>query len=100
MAKKTTTPAAKKTKAPAAACPVSLEQFRAQAKAIVVQIGDEKKMLMTKEFASGSYGWFTNEKITLMVGDTPVKVQCNLQMIIVGSKPSAGTAGDNDDAAE
>jgi hypothetical protein len=72
-------------------CPITPEQFRAGARAVTVVIGDEKKTALVKEFSTGSFGWFMNEKIVLevMIDGKPVhvKVQANVNLTIVGSKP-------------
>lgn len=67
-------------------CPISRKQFRAEAKPVLVDFGGNKKIVDTKEFATLSLGWFLNDKITLMVGDTPVQVQVGLNLTIVNSK--------------
>jgi hypothetical protein len=72
-------------------CPITPEQFRVGARAVTVVIGDEKKTALVKEFSTGSFGWFMNEKIVMEVmvdGEpVPVKVQANVNLTIVGSKP-------------
>ena len=40
----------------------------------------------TKEFSTGSVGWFLNGKTILEVDGTPVSVQISLSMTVVGSK--------------
>lgn len=67
-------------------CPVTRAQFTELARPITVKIGDETKVAAPKQFSTGSMGWFVNEKVTVMIGDTPVKVQANLSFVVVGSK--------------
>lgn len=67
-------------------CPVSLATFKKDAKPLEVTIGDRKLVVPVKEFATGSFGWYLNDKVTVMVGDTPVTVQVGANLIVVGSK--------------
>lgn len=69
-----------------AKCPVTRDEFRAGAKEIEVKIGDQTFMAEVKEFSTGSFGWFLQGKVSLPVGDTKVKTQIGLNLIIVGSK--------------
>jgi hypothetical protein len=62
---------------------------------VTLDDGVNKKELIVdlKQFGTGSYGWFNNEKQTLKVvvddREVPVKVQCNLQITLIGSRPPA-----------
>lgn len=83
MAKKTT-------------CPITRDQFRANARPIPVIIGDHKFDAEVKEFSTGSLGWNINAKITVELGGVRVPVQVGLNLTIVGSKelpPADGGAG-------
>jgi hypothetical protein len=73
MAKKTT-------------CPISRADFRHNAKAVTVTIGNVPLQADVKEFSTGSLGWYLNGKTTIDVGGTPVSVQIGLNLTIVGSK--------------
>lgn len=82
MAKKTT-------------CPITRKQFREKAKAAKVTIGEQTIDVETKEFATGSLGWYLNTKVTLEVDGVRVPVQVGLNLTIVGSKelpPDGGAA--------
>jgi len=50
---------------------------------VVCQLGDEHVVLQQKQFASGSVGWHGNSKISIH----GCRVQCNLILTVVGSKP-------------
>jgi hypothetical protein len=77
-------PAVSKTVAP---FPSSAE-FLEAAKPLMISLGEGKALVAeAREFGSGSYGWYAGEKVTLMVGGIPVKVQCNMSLVVVGSKP-------------
>jgi hypothetical protein len=79
MAKKTT-------------CPVTREEFLANAKPVTVIIGGNTLTAEVKEFKTGSLGWYLNGKATIQVGDVPVAVQIGLNLTVVGSKPTEGAA--------
>jgi hypothetical protein len=96
MAKKTATPPAGDQAPPEQAegngkarktpCPVSRAQFRAGARPLVVQIGDQRVVAEPKEFSTGSLGWYAQGKITQDVGGVPVSVQVGLNLTVVNSK--------------
>ncbi|MFO0809751.1 MAG: hypothetical protein U0746_14100 [Gemmataceae bacterium] len=73
MAKKTT-------------CPISRAEFRANAKALSIQIAGVPQVAEVKEFSTGSLGWYLNGKTTVEINGTPVSVQIGLNLTIVGSK--------------
>lgn len=39
-----------------------------------------------KDYDSGSVGFYYNEKVTIVIGETPVKYQANIILTAVGSK--------------
>jgi len=67
-------------------CPISRSEFRANAKPIVIKIGEVPLSAEVKEFSTGSLGWYLNGKTTIDVGGTPVSVQIGMNLTIVGSK--------------
>jgi hypothetical protein len=67
-------------------CPISRDEFRAQAKSVTVRIGEVPLQAEVKEFSTGSLGWYLNGKTTIEIGGTPVSVQIGLNLTIVGSK--------------
>ena len=67
-------------------CPFSLEEFREKARGVPITIDGLPKALMVKEFSTGSFGWFSNEKLDLMVGGEKVRCQMNFTLVVVGSK--------------
>lgn len=60
--------------------------FRANAKPIRLNIDDLQLNLDPKEFSTGSLGWYANGKITVMLGDIPVRVQVGVNLTVVDSK--------------
>jgi hypothetical protein len=74
-------PAPKKT-----TCPISRKDFRAKAKPLSIVIDGQNVGADVKEFSTGSFGWFLNGKVTVLVDGVPVKVQVGLNLTVVGSK--------------
>lgn len=66
--------------------PITLETFKAKAKALKATINGKEILIPTKEFATGSFGWYLNEKIIVDIDGTPVSVQVGANLIVVGSK--------------
>jgi len=54
---------------------------------VIAVIGDEQVVLAQKQFSSGSVGWHGNSKITVH----GCRVQVNLILTVVGSKPVTKT---------
>jgi hypothetical protein len=67
-------------------CPVSRDEFLAEAKGVEVTINGQVVLALVKEFSTGSFGWHHGDKLTVKVGDTLVKVQVGLTMTVIGSK--------------
>lgn len=86
MAKKAAT--TEKTEAPKSKCPITREDFLKNAKPLVVKIGEENRSGDVKEFASGSFGWYSGDKVVIDVGGVPVRCQVTMSIVVVGSKPA------------
>lgn len=67
-------------------CQVTREQFRNNAKPVMVTIAGVPVLAEVKEFSTGSLGWYLNGKTVIQIGDTAVTVQIGLNLTIVGSK--------------
>lgn len=67
-------------------CSITRDDFRNQAHPVEITIGGVPMTAETKEFSTGSLGWYLNNKVTLRIGDKPVTVQIGLNLTIVGSK--------------
>jgi hypothetical protein len=67
-------------------CSITRQEFRGNAKAIKVMIGETPILADVKEFSTGSLGWYANGKVTVEINGKPVSVQIGLNMTIVGSK--------------
>jgi hypothetical protein len=70
-------------------CPITREQFLAQAKGVEVTINGQPTLAQVKEFSTGSFGWHHGDKVTIRVGDELVKVQVGLTLTVIGSKDLA-----------
>ena len=68
-------------------CNVTREGFRTMARALDVAdtFGPGSKVL-TKEFSTGSFGWYDNRKVQVRVGDELVWCQVGLTITVIGSK--------------
>ena len=67
-------------------CPITREQFRSRSKPVTITVGDVPMMVPTKEFSTGSLGWYLNGKTVIEIDGTPVQVQLGLSLTIIGSK--------------
>lgn len=67
-------------------CPISREQFQAEAKPVEVSINGQPVVADVKQFSTGSFGWHHGDKVTIRVGETLVKVQVGLTLTVIGSK--------------
>lgn len=74
-------------------CPISRGQFRKAAKAVKVNVAGNDQLIPTKEFSTGSLGWFLNGKTVIEVDGVACEVQMGLTLTIIGSKE---LPGDND----
>jgi hypothetical protein len=67
-------------------CPISRSQFRAKAKPVSITVNEVPMVAPTKEFATGSLGWYLNGKTVIDIDGTAVTVQLGLSLTVVGSK--------------
>ena len=67
-------------------CPVTREQFLKAAKPLSLTIDGKTIVASVKQFSTGSFGWFTNDKLVIEVDGVPCKVQPSISLVIVGSK--------------
>ncbi len=77
MAKKTT-------------CPLSRAEFRDKAKPVTITIGDVPMVVPTKEFSTGSFGWYLNGKTVIEIDGKAVPVQLGFNLTVIGSKELPG----------
>jgi hypothetical protein len=67
-------------------CPVTREQFLKNAKPLTLTIDGTTLTASVKQFSTGSFGWFTNDKFTVEIDGVACKVQPSISLVIVGSK--------------
>ena len=70
----------------ATTCPISREQFRQGAQPVKVVVNGVEMTAEVKEFRTGSFGWYLNNKATIEVGGVPVTVQIGANLTVIGSK--------------
>lgn len=55
-------------------------------------LGDKNNVqtaIYPKHFSTGSLGWFTNGKMILVIDGKPVPCTYQVQIVVIGSKPTA-----------
>ena len=67
-------------------CPLSKTQFLEKAEAVKITIGTSEIIADKREFSTGSFGWYHNDKITITVDGKPISVQIGCNLTVVGSK--------------
>ena len=77
-------------------CPISRKQFQEHAKGLDVVIGGQTFRVPTKEFSTGSLGWYLNGKTNLEIDGKDVTIQIGLNLTIVGSKDLPKEPGSSD----
>lgn len=75
---------------------ITKEEFEQHAKSLDLGATFTNRFADAKTFKKGSYGFFLNDKITVMVNGKPVKCQANILLTVVNSKPQE----DGDEAGE
>lgn len=70
-------------------CPVTKAQFLEKAEAVKIVIGGNEMLADKREFSTGSFGWYLNNKTTITVDGKPLSVQVGLNLTVVGSKEAA-----------
>lgn len=67
-------------------CPISRVHFSQHAKPIVASVGGKTVELDPRNFSTGSFGYYANGKVKLVVGGTEVTFQVGITLTAVGSK--------------
>ena len=68
------------------ACPISKTHFIETAAPVKLVINGQELIADKKEFSTGSFGWFFNGKISVMVDGKPLSIQVGMNLTVVGSK--------------
>jgi hypothetical protein len=67
-------------------CPVTKTQFIEKAEPVKVVINGQELIADKREFSTGSFGWYYNGKINIIVDGKPLSIQVGLNLTVVGSK--------------
>lgn len=67
-------------------CAVSKATFLSKAGSLSIKIGESIIDGDSREFSTGSFGWFVSGKATVMIDGKPVKCQVGCNVIVIGSK--------------
>lgn len=67
-------------------CPLSRTQFLEKAEPIKVVINGQEIIADKREFSTGSFGWYHNGKINVVVDGKSLSIQLGLNLTVVGSK--------------
>jgi hypothetical protein len=68
------------------ASPLSKTQFIEKAEPVKLVINGVELVADKREFSTGSFGWYYNGKVTIMVDGKPLSVQAGINLTVVGSK--------------
>lgn len=61
-------------------------EFMSKAEPLRIDLGGTTTFVSPKQFSTGSVGWYTNGKITVMVDGKPVVCAYSVNLTAVGSK--------------
>jgi hypothetical protein len=67
-------------------CPISRAQFIEKAEPVKLSINGQELVADKREFSTGSFGWYYNGKVNIIVDGKPLSVQVGLNLTVVGSK--------------
>lgn len=68
-------------------CAISRENFLAAAKPLEITINGIAMTAEIKEFSTGSFGFYLNGKVTILIGEKRVPLQIGGNFTVVNSKP-------------
>ena len=66
-------------------CPIGRQQFLDKAKPLTLVIDGKQMVIPLKEFSTGSFGWFTNDKFSIEVDGVVLKIQPSISLVVVKS---------------
>lgn len=80
---------------PKTTCPISRSDFLAKAEPLKLDLGNGQILTAEpREFSTGSFGWYVNQKASITVDGKTLSVQVGSNLIVVGSKEAPkGDAG-------
>ena len=74
---------------PKTICPITREDFLAKAESLKIDLGGFPMVAEPREFSTGSFGWYVNQKAQITVDGKALSVQIGSNLIVVGSKEAA-----------
>jgi hypothetical protein len=78
---------------PKTTCPISRADFLAKAEPLKIDLGNGQTLVAEpREFSTGSFGWYVNQKATITVDGKALSVQIGSNLIVVGSKEAGKEA--------
>jgi hypothetical protein len=85
---------------PKTTCPISRADFLAKAEPLKLDLGNGQTLVAEpREFSTGSFGWYVNQKATITVDGKALSVQVGSNLIVVGSKEAAKASGGGGESA-
>jgi len=66
-------------------CPIGRDRFLKNAKPLTLVIDGKQMVIPLKEFSTGSFGWFTNDKFSIEVDGVVLKIQPSISLVVVKS---------------
>jgi hypothetical protein len=79
---------------PKTTCPITREDFLANAQPIKFELNGVPLIAEPREFSTGSFGWYLNSKAPIAVDGKNLTLQVGMNIIVVGSKEAAGAKKD------
>lgn len=73
---------------PKSACPITADEFLANAGALECNVGGTPLLAGAKLFSTGSFGFYAGQKIGVKIGGKIVMCQVGLNITVIGSKPA------------
>ena len=75
---------------PKTICPITRPDFLAKAEPLKIDLGNGQTLVAEpREFSTGSFGWYVNQKASIVVDGKTLSVQVGSNLIVVGSKEAA-----------
>lgn len=81
-------------RAPKNVCAIDKARFLDKATPVEIAINGSKVYAEPREFASGSFGFYFGDKVTLLIDGVAVKFQVGMNLIAVNSAPKKDSAAE------
>ena len=67
-------------------CPIGRQEFLEKAQPLKIHVAGLELAADPREFATGSFGWYLNQKVPVTIEGKVVQVQVGMNLTVVGSK--------------